>query len=211
MPAAWSYGAQLFTPDGHCGLGSPQAVEAMSWYTGFRNVDKSGVLPGEVGSSWPGDVFGRQSAAMVFEGGWLIPYMQETFPKVDYGVTELPKGPAGRSNMLFTVSYVIPEACKHPDAAWKVIEYLTSEASQAQVTFALPSRKAVADRYAAERPKYQPILKGAEYARPYEFGPRGDRIKDRVGVAMQEVFLGVKGPQQALKDASDDIDLLQKL
>ncbi|MDB5101635.1 MAG: extracellular solute-binding protein [Cyanobacteria bacterium RYN_339] len=211
MPVAWNYGAQLFNPDGHCGLGGPQAVEALGWYTGFRNQDKTGVLPSEVGSSWPGDVFGRQGAAMVFEGGWLVPYMAETFPKVDYGVTELPKGPAGSSNMLFTVSYVIPESCQHPDAAWKVIEYLTSEASQAQVTFALPSRRAEADKYAAARPKYQPILKGAEYARPYEFGARGDRIKDRVGVAMQEVFLGVKGPQQALKDAADDIDLLVKL
>lgn len=211
MPIAWADGAQLFKPDGSCGLGAPEAVKAMDWYTGFKLQDKSGITPSEVGSSWPGDTFGRQDVAMTFEGGWLVPYMQETFPNVPYGVTELPKGPAGRSNMLFTVSYVMPASGQHPDAAWKLIQFLTSAESQAQVTFALPSRKAIATRYAAEHPRYQPLLAGADYARPYEFGVKGDRIKDRVGVAMQEIFLGVKPTAKAMTDAATDIDELQKL
>lgn len=211
MPIAWSFGAELFGPDGKCALASAPALEAMNWYTGFRNQDGSGILPSEVGSNWPGDCFGREDAAMVFEGGWLIPYMQETFPKVDYGILEVPPGPKGRANLLFTVSYVIPKASQHPNEAWKVIEYLTSAASQSQVTFALPSRKAVAEQYARERPRYQPILAGAGYARPYEFGAKGARIKDRVGVAMQEVFLKVKPPEKALADAAAEIDEIQKL
>jgi multiple sugar transport system substrate-binding protein len=211
MPIAWSYGADLFKPDGNCALGSPEAVKALEWYTSFKLQDHSGIMPAEVGSSWPGDTFGRQDSAMVFEGGWLEPYLAETFPKVQYGVTELPPGPKGRSNLLFTVSYVIPESCPHPDAAWKLIEFLTSAESQAQITFALPSRTDIATKYVSEHPRYQPMLAGAAYARPYQFGAKGDRIKDRVGVAMQEVFLGVKSHKQALEDAAADVDQLLKL
>jgi multiple sugar transport system substrate-binding protein len=148
---------------------------------------------------------------MVFEGGWLIPYLRDSFPDVKYGVSELPQGPAGRSNFLFTVAYVIPLSSKHPEAAWKLIEFLTSEPVQARITFALPSRRAVSERYVEQYPEYRPILAGAAYAVPFEFGPKGDRVKDRLGVMVQEVFLGAKSPASALEDAAREIDQINRL
>lgn len=211
MPVARTFGAELFGPDGHCAMGSPEALAAMDFYAGLKTKDRAAIYPSEVGSSWPGDAFGRQNAAMVFEGSWLIPYLKESFPQVNYGVTELPHGPKGKSNFLFTVSYVVPTTSKHPEAAWKLIEFLTSESAQDQVTFALPSRAAVSTRYAQSRPEYQPILAGSRYAAPFEFGPKGKAVYDRLGVSLQEVFLGAKPADQALKDAADEIDRLSKL
>jgi multiple sugar transport system substrate-binding protein len=183
----------------------------MDYYAGLKLKDHAAIYPGEVGSSWSGDAFGRGNVAMAFEGGWLVPYLRDTFPALKYGVAELPKGPQGRSNFLFTVSYVIPQCSKHPEAAWKVIEYLTSEAAQARVDFALPSRTAVSKRYAEKHPEYKAIVSGAEYAQPYDFGPKGDRIRNRLGGAVQEIFLGVKGSKQALDDAAGEIDQVMKL
>jgi len=211
LPVARKHGATLFDAKGRCALASGPAREAMGFYFGLKAEDRSAIYPSEVGSSWPGDAFGRQDAAMVFEGGWLIPYLAESFPKVRYGVAELPRGPAGRSNFLFTVAYVIPKTSRHPEAAWKLIEFLTSEQAQAQVTFALPSRKAISRRYVQQRPEYGPILAGADYAVPYEFGPKGDRVKNRLGVAVQEIFLGAKQPAEALEDACKEVDRIQQL
>jgi multiple sugar transport system substrate-binding protein len=211
LPIANMFGASLFGPDGRCGLGTPAAIQAMDYYSGLKLKDGAAIYPGEVGSSWTGDAFGRGDAAMAFEGGWLIPYLRDSFPALRYGVAELPKGPAGRSDFLFTVSYAIPRSATHPEAAWKLIEHLTSEAAQARVDFALPSRKAAIARYVARHPEYRAIVAGAGYARPYDFGPKGDRVKNRLGGAVQEVFLGTKSSAQALTEAAADIDRIMKL
>lgn len=192
-------------------MASGPAIEAMDFYAGLKKRDGSAIYPSEVGSSWTGDAFGRGDAAMVYEGGWLIPYLADSFPKLRYGVAELPAGAKGRSNFLFTVAYVIPRTSRHPEAAWKLIEFLTSARSQAQVSFALPSRKAESAAYVRKHPEYRPILAGAAYAQPYEFGPRGDRVKDRLGVAVQEVFLGAKDARSALSDACAEIDRITRL
>lgn len=210
LPIAEMFGARLFDPDGNCAIASPQGIRAMDFYAGLKRQDHAAIFPSEVGSSWSGDAFGRQDAAMAFEGSWLTPYLQTTFPSLPYGVAELPRGPAGRSNFLFTVAYVIPQTSRHVEAAWKLIEFLTSEEAQAQVTFALPSRAEISRKYVAERPEYRPILAAAAYAKPYDFGPQGPRIIDRLGVALQEVLLGVKSSERALQDAARDIDGLNR-
>jgi multiple sugar transport system substrate-binding protein len=211
LPIAAMFGASLYAPDGSCAIASPQGVQALTFYAGLRRTDQVAIFPSEVGSSWTGDAFGRAQAAMVFEGSWLTPYLAESFPKLGYGVTQLPRGPVGRSNFLFTVAYVIPQSAQHPEAAWKLISYLTSEAAQERITFALPSRTAVSTRFVAKHPAYRPILAAAAYAKPYAFGPRGNRVYDRLGLAMQEVLLGIKSPQQALVDAAAAIDRINRL
>lgn len=210
LPIAEMFGASLFGPDGKCAIASPEGIRALDFYAGLKRVDHAAIFPSEVGSSFSGDAFGRQDTAMAFEGSWLTPYLKTSFPGLPYGVSELPRGPAGRSNFLFTVAYVIPQSSKHAEAAWKLIEFLTSEAAQAQVTFALPSRTAVSRKYVEDHPEYRPILEAAAYAKPYDFGPQGPRIVDRLGVALQEVLLGVKTSERALQDAARDIDLLQQ-
>ena len=158
LPIARMFGATLFDAAGKCAIDSPAARQALEYYAGLKLADKSAIYPSEVGTSKTYDVFGRGLAAIVFEGGWMIPYLREFFPQIKYGVSELPAGPAGRSNFLFTVAYVIPRTSRHPDAAWRLIEFLTSEPVQERITFALPSRRAVADRYVQRHPEYRPIL-----------------------------------------------------
>jgi multiple sugar transport system substrate-binding protein len=211
LPVARMFGANLFDVAGRCALDSPEARRALDYYAGLELADRSAIHPSEVGTTKPYDVFGRGLAAMVFEGGWAIPYLREMYPRMRYGVAELPAGPAGRSNFLFTVAYVIPRTSRHPDAAWRLIEFLTSEAVQERITFALPSRRRVAERYVERHPAYRPILDAAAYAVPYEFGPKGDRVRERLGTMVQEVFLGAKDVAGALHDAARDIDQINRL
>jgi multiple sugar transport system substrate-binding protein len=211
LPIARMFGARLFDDRGDLAIASPPASEALRWYSGLKLVDGAAIYPSEVGTSQVGDAFGRGLAAMAFEGSWIIPYLRETYPDLRWGVAPLPRGPAGRSNFLFTVAYVIPKSSKHPEAAWKLIEYLTSPAAQARVTFALPSRRAQAAEYVASRPEYRPVLEGAGYAMPYDFGPKGDRVKSRLGSMVEEVFLGAKEADAALADAARDIERLNEL
>jgi multiple sugar transport system substrate-binding protein len=211
LPIARMFGARLFDEAGRCVIDSPQARQAMDYYAGLALVDKSAIYPSEFGTTKTYDVFGRGLAAMVFEGSWLIPYLRQFFPGVRYGTAGLPAGPAGPSNFLFTVAYVIPRTSRQPDAAWTLIEFLTSETVQERITFAVPSRRMASDRYVQTHPEYRPILDAAAYARPYEFGPKGDRVRERLGAMVQEVFLRTKPVPHALADAARDIDQINRL
>jgi multiple sugar transport system substrate-binding protein len=211
LPIARMFGARFFDESGRCVIDSPEAQRAMEYYAGLALVDKSTIYPSEVGSTKAYEVFGRGLAAMVFEGSWLIPYLKQFSPHVRYGTAELPPGPAGRSNFLFTVAYVIPRTSRQPDAAWALIEFLTSESVQDRITFAVPSRRAASERYVRTHPEYQPILNATAYAEPYEFGLKGDRVRERLGSMVQEVFLGAKPVPDALADAARDIDQINRL
>jgi multiple sugar transport system substrate-binding protein len=211
LPIARMFGATLFDAAGRSAIDAPAARRALEYYAGLELVDRSAISPSETGTTTAYELFGRGLAAMVFEGGWAIPYLAEAYPAMDYGVAELPAGPAGRSNFLFTVAYVIPVTSPQPDAAWRLIAFLTSEAVQTRITFALPSRQGAAERYAAQHPAYRPVLAAASYAVPYEFGPKGDRVRERLGTMMQEVFVGGTDAATALRDAARDIDQINRL
>jgi len=184
-------------------INSSQAVEALKFYTDFELVHHVAVRPSEIGAGWQGEAFGKGNAAMVMEGGWMVSFLRDNFPDIKYGAVELPAGPAGKGNLLFTVAYVIPAYEKHPAEAFDVLKFLTSPLAQMYVLargFALPTRKALGDFITD--PVSLTIFKGAAYARPWEFGLLGGKPVDELAAAMEAVFLGKKTPQQALDDAA---------
>ena len=194
-------------------LDSPEAIAAAEFYTGFR-ADKSGAIPADVGEGWQGTAFGKGTLAMVFEGGWLIPYLKEQFPDTEYGVVLPPAGPKGKGNLVFTVAYVISKNSKNPEAAWKVINFLTNKESQTTVLqsgFALPSRAAlINDPYFQDHPASATIFKGADFAKPFMWGLRGSDVNDQMGKALERVYLKGQKPADALKEAAAEIRKLLK-
>src|SRR4030081_754373 len=69
----FGYGGQVLSSDKTKAVFNDQkAQDALSFYTSFQLQDKSSDLPDKLGATWPGDAFGKQKAAMVIEGGWLI-------------------------------------------------------------------------------------------------------------------------------------------
>ncbi len=75
-------GGQMLSSDGQsAAFNSQQGVEAATFYTSFQ-LNHTGVRPGDVGGTWDGDAFGNQKVAMTFEGGWMIPFMAQTFPNM---------------------------------------------------------------------------------------------------------------------------------
>ncbi len=190
-------------------LDSPEAIAAAEFYTSFRK-DGFGATPQDVGEGWQGTVFGKQQFAMVYEGGWLIPYLNEQFPEVNYGVVTPPAGPAGEGNLIFTVAYVISKNSEHPEAAWRLIEFLTNEASQTTVLesgFALPTREALLEsEYLKNNPASAAIFRGAfEGAHPFMWGLVGSDVNEQMGKALERVFLEDQPVDEAMKQAAEAI------
>jgi multiple sugar transport system substrate-binding protein len=211
LPIARSYGAELFGPDGNCSLASAEGVAALDFYSGLQLKDRAAIQPGEVGAKYVEEAFGRRMGAMCLLAGWGIAYLEESNPDVKYGIATMPRGPKTASNLLFSVAYSIPQSSKHPEAAWELIEFLTSAAAQSRVTFAIPSRRATSESYVATHPLHRALLDGAKLARPYEFGAKGTRVEACISVAMQQVFIGGRSSHDALADAATEIDRITRL
>jgi multiple sugar transport system substrate-binding protein len=190
-------------------IDSPEAVAAAEFYTDFRN-DKAGAVPADLGEGWQGTLFGKGQLAMVYEGGWLIPYLTQQFPNVKYGVVNPPAGPAGEGNLIFTVSWSMSKNCKNPEAAWKVIDFLTNPDSQKTVLesgFALPTRLSLQDSdYLKNNPASGAIFRGAlNGAHPFMWGLVGSDVNEQLGKALERVYLENQPVGDAMAQGAETI------
>ncbi len=207
MPFVYQNDGAFQKEDGSLGITDPAFVEALEFYYGLY---KEGVatIPIDHGVPWNGDVFGKEKAAMVISGGWLIPFLADNFPDVEYGVSVLPVGKKA-ATVAFTTAYTIPESTRFEEEAWTMMNYLVGKKGMATWTskgLALPSRRSVALMNGfLEHPVYKIFMESAEIARPIqvEYSERGF---EEVVVAMQAIFFQDKPPAQAMADIKKRIE-----
>jgi len=205
----FGYGGQVLSSDKTKAVFNDQkSQDALTFYSSFQLQDKSSDLPDKLGATWPGDAFGKQKAAMVIEGGWLIPYMHDTYPSVSYGSIKLPKFPVKESSLLFTNGWGCSAKTKNQDACMLFVKYMTGKVVQQQVLqsgFALPSRKDLGtDPAITANPDVKNLFDSATFATAWTFGPHESKINDAQNNAIQSVLLGKSDVKSALDKAVAD-------
>ena len=55
----------------------------MNCYVGLINRGLAGT-PAQLGVGWCGEALGKEKAAIIFEGNWVLPFMGSDFPTVRY-------------------------------------------------------------------------------------------------------------------------------
>jgi len=159
---------------------------AVNYYVGFQKAGLSGTHD-KLGVGWCGEALGKDKAAIIFEGNWVVGYMQDTFPSLGYTISPMPKGKAN-GNLGFTVSYSIGKNTKNKKAAWTLLSYLVGPKGMhlwTQQGIALPSRKDV--KVPAGRSAF---LKQAGYAHAWQFAPHFSKVIDTANNELQAVFGG---------------------
>ncbi|MGH2371502.1 MAG: ABC transporter substrate-binding protein, partial [Chloroflexota bacterium] len=132
---ARNFNAEMFSPDQKrftWGQG-PEFLRFLEWYTGVMQrrtgvVYSQGGDPGGQGTEgYTGLLKGK--VAMIFKGwlgatGGMAKFLRDN-PGVSYGATLTPKGPTGRRGGFQTSGGLfISRFSKHPDEAFKVVEFL---------------------------------------------------------------------------------------
>jgi multiple sugar transport system substrate-binding protein len=169
-------------------VNSPANVQTVSFYLGLLQGGLAGT-PAQLGVGWCGEALGKEKAAIIFEGNWVIPYMADQFPNVRYTTNPMIRNKQP-GNLAFTVSYSIAKDSKKKAAAWTLLTYLTGREGMTTWTskgLALPSRsdvKPVAGRAA--------LLTQAPHARPWQFAPGFSRV---ITVAGNELTAAIEGKQ----------------
>src|SRR5919201_1645868 len=136
--------------------------QAIQYYAGFQSAGLSGTHD-KLGVGWCGEALGKEKAAIIFEGNWVVGFMAEQFPNVKYTISPLPKGKVN-GNLGFTVSYSIGKNTKNKKAAFTLLSYLVGKQGMGlwtQQGIALPARSDV--KVPAGRGA---LMKQAGYAHP---------------------------------------------
>jgi multiple sugar transport system substrate-binding protein len=180
-------------------INTAAARAAVNFYVGLIKDGVAGT-PSQLGVSWCGEALGKQKAAIVFEGNWVVPYMGDTFPTVKYTTSKMVKGKVD-GNLAFTVSYSMSRDSKNKEAAWQLLKYLVSKPGMKTWTskgLALPSRKDVAP--IAGR---KPFLADAPAAHPWQFAPTFSKVIDTANNELTSVIEGKESVDAMLKKIED--------
>ncbi len=200
-------GASIIKDDIYSSLGDSQVVENLRPLIEAAKADKI-VTPQDLGTGWNGDAFGNEKTALMIEGNWVLGFMEQNFPDVEYGVIEIPTFKGEKGTMVFTVGYGINAATKEVDAAKAFVKYATGTEGMATWTTGagvLPSRIDVADATKVEEDPFKmPHIAGAQYATPWQKGTTMDTINNEYKNYIPSAINGERTLEDALKKAEDE-------
>ena len=206
---AFADGWQTFTQDDTTNLENQGFVDAFTWYTGLVQ-DGIAALPSDYGQDWSGGCFGTGNTGVAIEGAWILGYLRDTAPNLQYGTTFLPIAPSGESgNYTYTVAYGVNANSPNQEAALTVLEALTSEEAQQWVLengLAIPSRESLEDNpyFQEDSPEAQAnkiIYEGATRGNveSYQFGAVGTDFITPINTALNAVATGQTQVEPALE------------
>lgn len=187
--------------------------QALDMYYGLYQ-DGISASSADVGAGWPGDAFAQGLASFVFEGNWMFPFLKDNAPDKQYGIAELPAGPAGKGTPAFTNSYSIFNGSQNPDAAWTLVNYLTGPEGMLKWTslgLAMPARPGLADQWLELYPERKPYMDSGDYATAVQYGPGGQKFNDDANAVLQNLYAGqidtATAQEQLVEAANNDLTL----
>ncbi|WP_348251794.1 ABC transporter substrate-binding protein [Leptolyngbya sp. FACHB-1515] len=200
-------GGELANSEGRATFASEKAIVGLQPVIDQYRQDRTSAQKSDVGTNSGSEMFGQGKVAMVIEGNWAIPYLQETFADIEFGTAEVPKLGDRRSNTAFTVAYVMNQQSEHKSEAWQLISYLTSKAGMQRWTstgFALPTRKSVAKTLGFDRdPLRSAFIAGVPYAQPWQAGAYAETLMNNFDNQFISALLGEQSLSEAMQRAEE--------
>jgi multiple sugar transport system substrate-binding protein len=205
-----AFGGQLINRRGYANFATKKSLKGLQYLIEMYQKDKTIAQPSDVGASSDSEMFGQGKAAMVIEGPWSIPYLKETFSKIEFTTTGVPIMNQKKGTMLYTAAYVMNQKSKNKEAAWKLISYLSGKEGMkawAKGGASLPSRKSVlAELGYIDNSLYLPFIQGATYATIWQAGINLPAIKTHFNNQFLSALLGKQSLQIALQKAQKSVN-----
>lgn len=194
-------GVPTFTAEGN--------AEGLGFYYSFIQ-NGTGKSPAELGVGWNAEAFAQGKAAMIFEGGWAVPFLNTTAPDLNWKMAPLPAGPKSQDTLVFDGVYCVTADSKVKDAAFQVIEFLSGpEAQQLMVDtgLAIPTRKSINKNYTEKFPERAALIESVSFAHPWYYGDYTVSITAAMNHVGEALSTGtIKDPAEALATYEAEVD-----
>jgi multiple sugar transport system substrate-binding protein len=203
-----AFGGQLVDDNGNATFASEAGLKGLQSIVEQYRQDRTTAQKSDVGTNSGSEMLGQGKVAMAIEGNWAIPYLQSTFPQLDFATAEVPSINNKKGTMVFTVAYVMNKQSQHKAAAWQLISYLTGKVGMEQWTstgIALPTRRSVAQKLGYQQdPLRSPFVAGVKYAMPWQAGKYPAAIVNNFDNQFLSAMLGQQPLSQAMQRAQTD-------
>jgi len=205
----------LLRDDGRwANFGSPGFRRALEFYAGmFRNGWAPLLGAAQISNVWT--EFGRGYFSFYISGPWNIEEFERRLPpeqQGDWMTAPLP-GPDGPgTSTAGGSSLVLFRSSRHPDAAWRLIEYLSEPAVQVrfhELSGNLPPRRSAwADPRLAHDVYAHAFREQLERTRPAPMVPEWERIVTEMQTTAEQVARGTVGVDQAVRTLDRRVDAM---
>jgi multiple sugar transport system substrate-binding protein len=207
-PWAFGNGGAYASEDFTTALANSDAVKAAAEFVTGMQDDGSIVTAADVGAGWCGEAIGKALVGMTYEGGWMVNYMRNEFPDVDWKAVELPTGPVGKADVVFTNGIGVNAATQYPVAAAAFTIFVTSAENQGEIVktgFAYSTHPEQLDDVVD--PNDAAIAAGGtfELTRVAYWGPNTGKVNDAISQALERVYLGDQTVDEAFEQANEEI------
>ncbi|QBI55886.1 sugar ABC transporter substrate-binding protein [Streptomonospora litoralis] len=204
-PFLWSNGATLTELD------SPEAVEALQLWSDM--VEEGSVSQSVVNWSQAdvNDQFLGGRAAMMINGSWQIPVLDEQ--DVDYEVVPLPVPEAGAdpaTPMGGEVWAIARNGEEREQKAVEVLQCLLNEPNMrewAELNAYVPAKEGLAQQVAEENPQMAPFVESVPTARSRtaKLGEQYPDVSSAIADAIQQALAGSGSAEEALSQAQQAV------
>lgn len=194
-------GARMVGEDGSVGLDSPEGLAAAQFISQLPAI-----MPPQSDYVTARQLFETGNAAIIQNGPWYLSELEAA--GIDYGLAMIPplaaSGQPGKPFLSGKALMLTPNS-GHVDIAVDLMKYFTSAESQIAITKA--TRTIPANRAAVESAEIQAMPDVAHFARqaaqavPLPTTPYMSALWEPVAKALEAMWTGAAGPQQAIRDA----------
>ncbi len=183
------------------------AIQAMEFYVALH-TDGLSRSSSDLGQGWPGESFGQGKAAMTIEGNWIIGYLNDQFPDLNWNAAEMPAGPAGEGTLTFSECWGVGAENPYPEQSWRFVNFLTGEEgallTAEQGYGVMPPRIAASDAWVeAIGEKGAAFIAGSDYAVAPVTPPGFQTFRDALANGMALAFEGSLLAEDVINDAVD--------
>jgi multiple sugar transport system substrate-binding protein len=209
---AWQFLPFMWTNGGdETNIASPETAEALQLWVDLVNSGSASRSVLNWGQADVKDQFGAGNAAMMINGPWQFPALEE-FEGLNYEVVPIPVPQAGDTVVapLGGETWTIPQTgdpARQAKAA-EIIACLNTDDNQVALATertTVPTKTALRDRFVAEVPRmaaFTEIVQTAR-ARTGKLGPEWPAAATRIYTAVQTAITGGAPPMQALQQAQN--------
>jgi multiple sugar transport system substrate-binding protein len=207
-PWAFGNGGAYSSDDFTSALANSDEVKEAAQFIADMHEDGSLVSAADIGAGWCGEAIGKELVGLTYEGGWMVNYMRNDFPDVNWKAVELPSGPVDKADVIFTNGIGVNAASNNPRAAAAFAIYVTSAANQGEIVktgFAYSTHPEQIDLVVD--PNDAAIAIGGTFplTRVAYWGPNTGKVNDAISQALERIYLGDQGVDEAFEQANEEI------
>lgn len=213
LPFIHAFGGRVYAPDGKTATGfldGQGTIDGLSYFQSLVTKDK--VASTEL--DLPETQFGAGKAAMIFREGWLVGWMQQNAPKVNFAVAPMPVGPGGYPglSLFFSHSWMVNKFSPNKDLAWEWLRYVSNQQTDWDLAKLEGYQPVWKDNLARPEVTSRPDWTATKYIMsqptgPYYDNPYINEISTNVGQAVQAIIQG-SDVKEALTKAAGNVNKL---